>query len=553
MALFDATAGRIIVRIVYDGLAGAGKTTNLRQLCRFFTPVRRGEIYTPEEAGGHTMYFDWLQFEGGIVAGHRLRCELVTVPGEAELESRRTRILDTADGIVFVCDTSKRDLAAMRERLALVRSRVQGVLSVPLILQANKQDAPGAMSIAELAEALDAHDLPVVAARASDGNGVREAAVMVIRAVADHVQGFVLANGTDALVGIATTPEALYASMRGAQPRDTLPRESPAAHGNPAAIALHRADAPPDAAASSDPHCIEAPGNPPPHSDASRETATPAGAIGTDLPAPPMPDAAASAGMVWPSASGRDTLRAIENAAVVNRDDLVGRNGTDDGSGKSDTFVYQAGTWCLKTSSRRRYADADDARAALLRLARRKLALDDLLLPGTAATISIDSRGGHWLWTVAPWVTTLRGEMTAAVAARDQAWLASSLCAFADAAAQSLELLLARGLALDVHPSNFATHAGRIVYLDDDVDEAPRLITLGHALLRRVDEHCTFERAVDTYIEHIDERLGRTLAASPQARADVVEALDGARPLTVAGQAARSILLERFMARRKRA
>jgi hypothetical protein len=248
--------------------------------------------------------------------------------------------------------------------------------------------------------------------------------------------------------------------------------------------------------------------------------------------------------MVWPAVSGRETLRAFENERFVLRDDLVGRNGGEDGSGKSDVFLYQAGAWCLKTSSRRRYEDADEARGALLRLARRKLALEQLLLPRTAATIVADESGTHWLWTVAPWVTTLRTEMTTAAAIRDQDALGSALCAFADAAVLALHLLAARELALDVHPSNFARVDGRVVYLDDDVDERPRILTFGHALLRRIDEYSGFEHAVDVYIEYTAAALCGALPPGGPARLDVLDSIAGARPLTTAGQAARAILLE---------
>ncbi len=503
MALFDAAEGRIIVRIVYDGLAGAGKTTNLRQLCQFFTPVRRGELYTPEESEGRTMYFDWLQLEGGIVAGHPLRCELVTVPGQVELESRRELLLETADGIVFVCDSAVDDLTETRQRLAAVRSRVRGSLSVPVVLQANKQDAPGAIPAAELATALDAHDLLIVPARASDGNGVREAAVMAIRAVADRIQRFVLTHGTDGLVGVATRPRELYESMR-------RPAPDPAPVAEPA------------------PTPALAPSNDEP----------------ADLGTPPLPHAAVTTGMVWPAVSGRQTLRSLENTLFVLRDDLVGRNDGDDGSGKSDAIVYQAGAWCLKTSLRRRFEDVDEARGVLLRLARKKLALEQFLPPRTTATVVADAHGAQWLWTIAPWATTLRTEMTAAAAVRDQDALGVALCTFADAAVQALQLLATRGLSLDVHPSNFARVEGRVVYLDDDVDETPRILTFGHALLRRIDEYCRFEHAVDVYIEHAVDELRRALPLNGPTRLDVLDSIEGARPLTSAGQAARSILLE---------
>lgn len=68
----------IVVRVVYDGASGAGKTTNLAQLVESFSPQRRGELASPRQRGERTLWFDWLYFNGGVVGGHPLRAQLVT-------------------------------------------------------------------------------------------------------------------------------------------------------------------------------------------------------------------------------------------------------------------------------------------------------------------------------------------------------------------------------------------------------------------------------------------------------------------------------------------
>ena len=108
MAIYDQEQQKVVVRIVYDGPARAGKTTNMRQLAECFSLRSRSEIYVPEEMDGRTLYFDWMQLDGGLVAGEALRCQFLTVPGQRGLATRRKRILQSADVVVFVCSSARR-------------------------------------------------------------------------------------------------------------------------------------------------------------------------------------------------------------------------------------------------------------------------------------------------------------------------------------------------------------------------------------------------------------------------------------------------------------
>ena len=91
MAVYDLARRRLCVRVVYDGPAGAGKTTNVRQLAGAFASQRWGELETREELAGRTLWFDWLQIRAGVVCGMPLLCQIVTVPGQLALTPRRAR------------------------------------------------------------------------------------------------------------------------------------------------------------------------------------------------------------------------------------------------------------------------------------------------------------------------------------------------------------------------------------------------------------------------------------------------------------------------------
>ena len=221
MAVYDREQQRIVLRIVYDGPARAGKTTNVKQLSEFFTHRRRSDVLVPEELEGRTMFFDWMQLDGGLVAGETLRCQFVTVPGQRRLAARRKHILETADVVVFVCSSAERSLPGARVTLETLRWALRGVgrQDVPLVVQANKQDLKTAVSLSAVRAALNLpENIPLLGGTANTGSGVRETAVLAIRAAAKAVEAFIFEHGIDALLGRAETADELLTSIRECAP-----------------------------------------------------------------------------------------------------------------------------------------------------------------------------------------------------------------------------------------------------------------------------------------------------------------------------------------------
>ena len=326
MAIYDREERKLVVRIVYDGPVAAGKTTNLKQLCNFFTTKRRSELFVPEEIGGRTVFFDWLQIEAGFVGGHPLRCQFVTVPGQTVLNARRRHLLGSADAIVFVCDSTPKGVRTAQDVLRSFRE-LRGAAGMPLVIQANKQDLPGAATPEELAACfgLDA-DVSIVAARADRGVGVRETAVLAIRSAANRVQRNLLLNGVDALAGVAETGEDLQAAMLAAEDRNDL---------SPAQTLLARVGT------------IQNVNTPPGEDPSTQAQESP-----LEEEEPPLPDPNVPSGHIWPAPEGRDLVRMALAEKPQWRRDLVAQPGSREGSGKSDVLIYQAGSWCLKTSRR---------------------------------------------------------------------------------------------------------------------------------------------------------------------------------------------------------
>src|SRR5690349_21561862 len=114
MAFYDARADAIVIRVVYDGLGTAGKTTNIDRIWEQFSAARQGDVYTPEVVRGRTLYFDWLELAAGRVEGRRLRCQVITVPGQLAYVQRRWELLRYPDAIVAVCDSDPASLRRAR-------------------------------------------------------------------------------------------------------------------------------------------------------------------------------------------------------------------------------------------------------------------------------------------------------------------------------------------------------------------------------------------------------------------------------------------------------
>lgn len=554
MAVFDASQGKILLRVVYDGPGFAGKTTNLERLHGFFTAARRSELFDAGREDGRTRYFEWMHLDGGLVQGHGLRCQFLTVPGQPELVARRFRLLDAVDAVVFVCDSTSSALDEGRTMFRALRARLEALdaSSTPLVLQANKQDRDGALEPEELARALGVPEgTPVVGARASEGVGVRETAVLAIRAAANRVQRLVIERGINALHGEAETAESLLAALKQLQQVE---------HAVVVAV-----DGPDEACstdfAGSSPECGEPDTDnvedPPEHGEprtvddeASPETVREQrsthgqSAQVPSTPAPPYPGPDAPSGFIWPAATGRDILRRVASAgAPVERRDLVGQVGLGSGSGASDLHIFEAGLWCLKTSGRRRFEEVDAARTALLRLARKKVMLGELMPRHTVLTLQPDGAGQLWLWTVCPWIGTLRSAMEHAAVRRDAATLGEALSAFAHAAVESMLQASRRGLVLDVHPSNFATVAGQAVYLDDDIGDGEQIPTIGHALLQRVLEYGHLPEAVDAYLATLKGEVEQRLSPGDVERLDLRHIVELVPPRSRGQDAAQRRLL----------
>jgi hypothetical protein len=161
------------------------------------------------------MFFDWLEVSLGKVGAIPFRCQILSVPGQRARSYRRRPLIHSADAIVFVGDSRPDQLEETRRCFALMRRylRERGE-PVPFIVQANKQDAEGALGPEDLAEHLRLlPDIPTFPAVASTGEGVRETFNAAVRAALSYTKQRVGAGGIGAISGQAQGADGLFEAL----------------------------------------------------------------------------------------------------------------------------------------------------------------------------------------------------------------------------------------------------------------------------------------------------------------------------------------------------
>ncbi|MEJ2761547.1 MAG: GTPase domain-containing protein, partial [Gammaproteobacteria bacterium] len=145
MAILDDDNKSVVVRIAYAGPAMSGKTESVRSLATALLGKERAKekVFTPSEVQGRTIYFDWMDYSAGLFQGRRVHCQIVSVPGQQSLLTRRKMIVQSADAIIFVLDSSPEGLKESVQSFEEIRSWIDNNSDEPpvgILIQANKRD-----------------------------------------------------------------------------------------------------------------------------------------------------------------------------------------------------------------------------------------------------------------------------------------------------------------------------------------------------------------------------------------------------------------------------
>lgn len=354
MARIDPDRAQIIVRLVYDGPAKAGKTTSLRRLAQSLGVT----MFSAPEEEGRTLYFDWLDYVGGLYDGMPIRCQVVSAPGQLVLESRRRMLLKSADAVIFVADSRPERSEANRRAYAVLREIASAdPVPIGIVVQANKRDLPDALSLDELRDTFgDELSLAMTEAVADRGEGVRETFILGIRLALDRVR--VLRN-EGALVIHAPEFEdgtQLLAAMMSSE-----------ADASPAAVVSFATTTEPE-----------------PREQSTSE--------------PRPPDAGVPPGMVWPPVQGRVVVHeAARDAIRLHADESGSWHG-----------VTSSGRWAMHSPGDAAFRDLERGREVLIAWARWHSAATSRLSSERAIVLAPTGDGDWRLWQIVHSAITLR-------------------------------------------------------------------------------------------------------------------------------------------------
>ena len=189
MAMINVRSHQIDAKIVYYGPGLSGKTTNLVNIHQRLPEGSRGELKSIATEAERTLFFDFVPIEAVEVGGWAIRFHLYSVPGQDVYVRTRRAILGGADGVVFVADSSPdrqdANAASLAELAAHLAHFQRSIDTVPLVLQYNKADLPGAISREAMDRALNpGESTPAWEAVATQGSGVAESLGAISRLVA---------------------------------------------------------------------------------------------------------------------------------------------------------------------------------------------------------------------------------------------------------------------------------------------------------------------------------------------------------------------------------
>src|SRR4026208_568516 len=193
MSLVNFTAREITCKIVYYGPGRSGKTTNLQYVYGRVPESRRGRMVSLATQTDRTLFFDFLPLELGSISGFTTKFQLSTVPGRSSYTATRKRVLQGADGVVFVADSQARrfddNLESLQDLQDALLDQGGDARSFPMVFQYNKQDLPSELILraASLDDALNFRGMPSHPADALRGSGVFETLRAISALVLDRL------------------------------------------------------------------------------------------------------------------------------------------------------------------------------------------------------------------------------------------------------------------------------------------------------------------------------------------------------------------------------
>src|SRR5436190_1217143 len=178
-------------KIVFYGPGLSGKTTNLEIIHKKVPDTARGNLTSIATEQDRTLFFDFMPLDLGQVAGMKTKLFLYTVPGQVYYDSTRKLVLQGADGVAFIADSDPNRMSDNIESFKNLEKNLKeygvDIKKLPLVIQYNKRDLPGALSVAELNSKVNPVGVPTFEAVAVKGEGVMQTLKGISKLVVDRL------------------------------------------------------------------------------------------------------------------------------------------------------------------------------------------------------------------------------------------------------------------------------------------------------------------------------------------------------------------------------
>jgi len=251
MVSINYSSREVCCKIVYYGPGLSGKTTNLQYVHSKVPGKSRGDLISLATEADRTLYFDFLPINIGSINGFAARFQLYTVPGQVYYNATRKLVLRGVDGLVFVADSQPDKMEENIESLSNLEDNLReygyDVSDMPVVIQYNKRDLPGVLTIDQLNARLNPRHWQHFGASATIGNGVFDTLKTIIKLVLEKTKRTSTSQGVPPSVAV---PQPVAAESVAAQsvtadetPSPAVEAPSPVAAPQPVAAVAQSAPA----------------------------------------------------------------------------------------------------------------------------------------------------------------------------------------------------------------------------------------------------------------------------------------------------------------------